>query len=78
MSLIDALITVPDIIVNEFKEYFRKLLNKVPVNDSNAQKTRAYTVDQEVLAPSLNETKATIYILKNNKVKIGLTQSFEN
>lgn len=55
-------------IANEFKEYFRELLNKMPDNDSNDQETRAYyTVDQEVLASSLDETKTAIYTLKNNK-----------
>jgi hypothetical protein len=55
-------------IANEFREYFRKSLNKMPDNDNNDQETRAYyTVDQEVLALSLDETKMAIHTLKNNK-----------
>lgn len=42
-------------------------------NDTNDKETRAYyyTVDQEVLAPSLDETKAAIHTLENNKASGG-------
>jgi hypothetical protein len=71
LSLIDengALIYGPEIIVNKFKDYFKELLNKIPDNDNNDKETRAYyTIDQEVLAPSLDETKVAIHTLKNKK-----------
>lgn len=71
LSLVDEsgfLISGSEIIVNKFKDYCKELLNKVPDNDSNDEETRAYyTIDQEVLAPSLDETKAAIHTLKNNK-----------
>lgn len=61
LSLIDengTLIYGPEIIVNKFKDYFKELLNKIPDNDNNDKETRAYyTVDQEVLASSLDETR---------------------
>jgi hypothetical protein len=40
----------------------------MPDNDNNDHETKAYyTVDQEVLAPSLDKTKAAMRTLKNNK-----------
>jgi len=55
-------------IFNKFKDCFKKLLNETPGNDSNDQEIKTYhTVDQKVLAPSLDEKKRAIHTLENKK-----------